>query len=72
MRAFVALALWRYDMQPVKAEEEAFGVRFMRLKQVEGDDMTVKVNKRGNWLKSYKQQLVEIGYRRTRSSLYLG
>ncbi len=57
--AFVALALWRYEMQPVKAEEETLGVKgisFPRLdegkpslgisKQVEGDDLIVKVTNR--------------------------
>ena len=63
--AFVALALWRYDMQPVKAGEEAFGVKGMPFpkldegkpslgmsKQVEGDDVIVKVTKRKGWPKS--------------------
>ena len=57
--AFVALALWRYDVQPVKAGEEALGVKGMPFpkldegkpslgisKQVEGHDMIVKVTKR--------------------------
>ena len=57
--AFVALALWRYDMQPVKSGEEALGVKGMPFpildegkpslgisKQVEGHDMVVKVTKR--------------------------
>lgn len=57
--AFVALALWRYDIQVVNSGEEELGVkgvRFPRLdegkpslgisKQVEGDDMIVKIKKR--------------------------
>lgn len=57
--AFVALALWRYEIQPVKVGEETVGVKgmpFPRLderkpslgisKQVEGDDLIVKVTNR--------------------------
>lgn len=57
--AFVALALWRYDMKVINAGEESLGIhgqQFPRLdaakpsigvsKQVEGDDMIVKVSKR--------------------------
>lgn len=54
--AFVALALWRYDMQIVKAGEEALGMPFLMLdegkpslgnsKQVEGNDLIVKLTNR--------------------------
>lgn len=57
--AFVALALWRYNMKVINVGEEALGInglQFPRLdpakpsigvsKQVEGDDMILKVTKR--------------------------
>ena len=56
---FVALALWRYDMQVLNVGEDAHGVQGMLLprldeakpslgisKQVEGDDMIVKLTNR--------------------------
>ncbi|KAL9017075.1 MAG: hypothetical protein Q9185_005586 [Variospora sp. 1 TL-2023] len=57
--AFVALALWRYEMRPLEVGQEALGVRgkpFPRVdekkpsvgiaKQVDGDDMMVRIAKR--------------------------
>ncbi|KAL8969942.1 MAG: hypothetical protein Q9197_004074 [Variospora fuerteventurae] len=57
--AFVALALWRYEMHPLDVGQEALGVRgkpFPRVdekkpsvgiaKQIEGDDMIVRIARR--------------------------